>query len=181
MVLYSQSFFPRSGFSNHHPDFLHWVIVTFPVIPIDTLWTNCVSILSIEVGIVARVVWTARLSPVIETIVKHLYDIHPKTCLNDLHEIICITNEHIHISIFLNNMTFSHHSLRFPISFVQDDVKLSYSCSKCRAAMQKGTHKGTSCKRAIPYSTKHYPWINMHACKIWFSHVLKLYRGNKIL
>lgn len=36
-------------FMNHHSDFFHWVIETFPIIPVDPFGIICVSILSIKI------------------------------------------------------------------------------------------------------------------------------------
>lgn len=40
-------------FLNHHSDFFHWVIETFPIIPVDPFEIICVSILSIKICLVA--------------------------------------------------------------------------------------------------------------------------------
>lgn len=57
-----------SGFPRHHSDFLHGVIKTFPVIPIDAIGVICVSILSIEVRFVAGVV-PPSAKPAVRTVV----------------------------------------------------------------------------------------------------------------
>lgn len=60
------------GFSNHHSDFLHWVMETFPGVPTDPFAKRCVSILPVEIWSVADIIlpspsikWTTVIRPVI--------------------------------------------------------------------------------------------------------------------